>query len=165
MCRSKYWMQLKAGKNRPFLLNSDWEVFVETKQIHVTDYDLGRLKRLLEAAENASGGNKAVLNYLASLLKSAHIYRQEEVPPYVVTMNSYVAVSDLDKNSEVKFWLVYPEDAALDKGKISVLTPIGTAVLGLKTGDFVEYFEENEKKRLQVTHISYQPEAHNHYRL
>jgi regulator of nucleoside diphosphate kinase len=127
---------------------------VKNNQIHVTNYDLERLKQLLEAAKNTPESNTAVLNYLGNLLESAHIYRQEEVPPYVVTMNS-----------DMEFRLVYPDETPLDKDKISVLTPMGAAILGLKTGDIVEYLAENKTKHLRITHISYQPEANNHYRL
>jgi regulator of nucleoside diphosphate kinase len=138
---------------------------VKNNQIHVTNYDLERLKQLLEAAKNTPESNTAVLNYLGNLLESAHIYRQEEVPPYVVTMNSHVKITDLDENSDMEFRLVYPDETPLDKDKISVLTPMGAAILGLKTGDIVEYLAENKTKHLRITHISYQPEANNHYRL
>jgi regulator of nucleoside diphosphate kinase len=61
--------------------------------------------------------------------------------------------------------LVFPEDADIDQNRISVLAPIGTAMLGYSVGDTIEWPVPEGLRRIQVKEILYQPEAAGDYHL
>jgi regulator of nucleoside diphosphate kinase len=61
--------------------------------------------------------------------------------------------------------LVFPENADLKQGKVSILAPIGTAMLGYEVGDIFEWDVPAGKRRLKVKRIIYQPEASGDYHL
>lgn len=83
----------------------------------------------------------------------------DEVPPDVITMNSRVKLQDLDSGDEMIYTLVYPSDADTGQNRISILAPIGTALIGYRVGDIVEWKVPSGVKRLKVEEILYQPEA------
>jgi len=87
------------------------------------------------------------------------------VPPDVITMNSRVRLYDLDADEELIFTLVFPEDADPAENKISVLAPIGMAMLGYRVGDTFEWEVPAGISRLRVLEILYQPEAAGDYDL
>ncbi len=74
-------------------------------------------------------------------------------------MNSTVCLEDLETGEEMTYTLVFPNEADIDQNKISVLAPIGTAMLGYRVGDTVEWPVPSGISRLQVKQILYQPEA------
>ncbi|HOQ29406.1 MAG TPA: GreA/GreB family elongation factor, partial [Armatimonadota bacterium] len=80
-------------------------------------------------------------------------------PPDVITMDSQVQLEDLDTGQEMVCTLVFPEDADASQGKISVLAPIGMAMLGYRVGDVFEWQVPSRKRRLLVKAVLYQPEA------
>jgi regulator of nucleoside diphosphate kinase len=80
-------------------------------------------------------------------------------------MNSTACLEDLDTEEEETYTLVFPENADLGQGKISVLAPIGTAMLGYEVGDTFEWEVPAGKRRLRVKRIIYQPEASGEYHL
>ena len=82
-----------------------------------------------------------------------------DVPPDVVTMNSEITVHDLDSNEDMTFALVFPSEADVDRQKISILAPIGTAVLGYRLGDTIEWNVPGRTRRLKIERVLYQPEA------
>jgi regulator of nucleoside diphosphate kinase len=100
-------------------------------KIYITEFDSRRLRELINVA--ADFGDKRTLQYLDELsdeLDQADLVRPEEVPNDVITMNSTFRLQDLGNGEEAVYSLVFPADAASLRGKISVLAPIGTAVLG-----------------------------------
>lgn len=138
---------------------------MENKVVFITDYDASRLNVLLEHADHWPDQDKDYIHLLKQKLSSAQVARQKEVPPYLVTMNSHVRVTDLRQKRDFKFWLAYPEDSFSGDDKVSVLTPIGTAVLGVKVGDVVNVNNGSKKTQLRVAQIYYQPEDYKHYTL
>jgi regulator of nucleoside diphosphate kinase len=92
-------------------------------------------------------------------LDQAEIVKPEEIPTNVITMNSTFRLSDLDSGEEVVYTLVFPAKADSTNGKISILAPVGTAVLGYRVGDTVEWKVPAGLKRLRVDKVVYQPEA------
>jgi regulator of nucleoside diphosphate kinase len=80
-------------------------------------------------------------------------------------MRSKVRLLDIDAGKEVVYSLVFPNEADLDQGKISVLAPIGTAMIGYKVGDVIEWEVPAGLRRLQVEEILYQPETAGDYHL
>ena len=81
----------------------------------------------------------------------------------VVTMNSEVLVRDLDSKKEMTVTLVFPSEADLEQGKISILAPVGTALLGYRVGDTIEWKVPGRVRRLRVEKVLYQPEAAGDY--
>jgi regulator of nucleoside diphosphate kinase len=138
---------------------------VTEKQIHVTDSDFQRLKTLLR--ENWVDRREDVgdLSRLEYEIERARVVRSTEMPKDVVTMNSRVRVRDLDSGDAVVFSLVYPSfphaagSEHLAEMTVSVLAPIGTAVLGYRVGDTIEWEVPAGVRRLKVEQVLFQPEA------
>mgnify|MGYP003575061064 CR=1 FL=1 len=133
-------------------------------RIYISEFDMKRLKGLIKFAEER--WDKKVAKYLEELdeeLDRAEIVRPEEIPTDVVTMNSTFRLLDLDSGEEPVYTLVFPAKADSSSGKISVLAPIGTAMLGCRVGDTVEWEVPAGLKKLKVKEIVYQPEAAGDY--
>ena len=133
-------------------------------KIYITEFDSRRLRELINVA--AEFGDKRTPQYLDELsdeLDQADLVRPEEIPNDVITMNSTFRLQDLDNGEEAVYSLVFPADADSLRGKISVLAPIGTAVLGYRVGDTVEWDVPAGLKRFTVKEIVYQPEAAGDY--
>ncbi len=135
------------------------------KPIHVTVFDLERLKRLLVDAQRTSYRKSIYLTHLQTELDRAEVVKPDKVPSDVVTMNSRVCLIDLDTGEEDVYTVVFPEDADAGQGKISVLAPIGTAMLGYEVGDVFEWEVPAGKRKWKVKQILYQPEAAGDYHL
>jgi regulator of nucleoside diphosphate kinase len=135
------------------------------KQIDVTDSDRSRLRTLLQ--ENWLNCREDIgdLNRLEYEIDRARIVKSNEVPNDVVTMNSRVRLRDLDSGDAVVFSLVYPSlpyaagAVNLAEMTVSVLAPIGTAVLGYRVGDTIEWEVPAGVRRLKVEDVLFQPEA------
>ncbi|HEX7228424.1 MAG TPA: nucleoside diphosphate kinase regulator, partial [Candidatus Binatia bacterium] len=133
-------------------------------KIYITEFDSRRLRELINVA--AEFGDKRTLQYLDELsdeLDQADLVRPEEIPNDVITMNSTFRLEDLDNGEEAVYSLVFPADADSLRRNISVLAPIGTAVLGYRVGDTVEWEVPAGLKRFTVKDIVYQPEAAGDY--
>jgi regulator of nucleoside diphosphate kinase len=141
------------------------------KQIQLTDSDFKRLKTLLRS--NWVDGREDIsdLKRLEHELERADIVRSTEVPRDVVTMNSRVKLRDLDSGDAVDFSLVFPTfpfaagSDHLAPMKVSVLAPIGTAVLGYRVGDTIEWEVPAGVRRLKVEDVQFQPESAGRYDL
>ena len=107
-------------------------------RVVLTSQDLERLETLLEShPANAFPGK----NELRAELDRADVVEPEQIPPTVVTMNSTVWFRDMDSEEIERYTLVFPHQANLDWNRISVLAPIGTALLGYRQRDIVEWQE------------------------
>jgi regulator of nucleoside diphosphate kinase len=95
----------------------------------------------------------------------AEVVPPRDVPPDVVTMNSKVVLRDLATAEEMTYVLVFPGDVDVEAGAISVLAPVGTAILGYAKGDTVEWTVPSGTRRLRIEDILYQPEAAGDYHL
>jgi regulator of nucleoside diphosphate kinase len=121
----------------------------------VSRFDLERLERLLERV--GRGGN---LDLLRAELDRAEVVEAADVPPDVVTMNSRVRVTDEETGEESELQLVFPAAADPARGAISVLAPIGSALLGLRIGATIDWpVPDGRARRIRVVAIPYQPEA------
>jgi regulator of nucleoside diphosphate kinase len=133
-------------------------------KIYITEFDMKRLKGLIKFAEERS--DKRVIQYIDELdeeLDRAEIVKPDEIPTDVITMNSTFRLRDLDSGEEMVYTLVFPGKADSTNGKISILAPIGTAMLGYRVGDTVEWKVPAGLKRLKVKGVVYQPEAAGDY--
>jgi len=132
---------------------------MERRDIWMTDFDLERLRKLLEGTRVWSSRDREHLERLDEELARAHVVSIADIPPDVVTMNSRLRLRDLDSGQDLVFTLVFPSDADAEQGKVSVLAPLGTAVLGFRRGDAFEWHMPRRVRRLQVEEVLYQPEA------
>ncbi|MFN8426028.1 MAG: GreA/GreB family elongation factor [Anaerolineales bacterium] len=90
-------------------------------------------------------------------MSRAEVVDPKNIPSDVVTMNSTVSIEDLDTKEEEVYTLVFPEDADVRQGKISILAPVGTAMLGYEVGDTFEWDVPAGKRRLLIKKIIYRP--------
>jgi regulator of nucleoside diphosphate kinase len=132
---------------------------MDGRTIKISEFDLERLRKLIDEAKRLERyGNEYVEN-LENELSRGQLLAPSDVPPDVVTMNSTVRLRDLDTDEEMSVTLVFPRDADITQAKISVLAPIGTAMLGYRIGDIFTWEVPDGVRRLQVEKILYQPEA------
>ncbi len=127
--------------------------------IHITEYDNKRLRDLLEEARYTGYRGSEYLSDLEKELDRAMVVDPKSVPPDLVTMNSKVRLEDLEMGEEMVYTLVFPEDADLTQNKISILAPIGTAMLGYRVGDTFEWEVPEGISKMKIKEIIYQPEA------
>jgi regulator of nucleoside diphosphate kinase len=135
------------------------------QKIYITDFDLKRLKKLLQTSSKTGERKNSYLEQLRKEVEKAVVVPSEDIPKDVITMNSKVSLIDLESMKELVYTLVFPEDADSLSGKISVLAPVGTALLGYRVGDVIEWDVPAGKRRLKVKEILYQPEASGEYSL
>ena len=133
--------------------------------IYITEPDYNRLSALIEKTREGNGVDRQYLNKLEAELDRAEIVDAENIPANVITMRSTVRLKDLVSGEENTYSLVFPTEADFSQGKISVLAPIGTAILGYKSGDTIEWTVPSGLRRLKVDKIIYQPEAAGHFDL
>lgn len=121
--------------------------------ITITDVDLERLQPVLAQHDTPASES------LETELHRASIVAQRAVPADVVTMNSEVVYEDCDTLARRAVRVVYPKDADASRGRVSVLAPIGSALLGLRVGQTIAWPVPSGTKRIRVVEIRYQPEA------
>ncbi|MGE3151257.1 MAG: nucleoside diphosphate kinase regulator [Nitrospiraceae bacterium] len=136
---------------------------MEHRDIYITAFDLERLSELLQVGIVFKGKNSEYLQSLERELDRAHVVDPKAIPQDVVTMNSQVRLLDLDTGDERVYTLVFPSQAKIEESKISVLAPIGTAMLGYRVGDTIEWQVPAGVKKVRIEEILYQPEAAGDY--
>jgi regulator of nucleoside diphosphate kinase len=112
--------------------------------------------------------NQKDREYLINLeeeLEQANVVPSQGIPSDIVTMNSQVRIQDLDAEKEMVLTLVFPANADYEQGKLSILAPMGTALLGYRAGDTIEWQAPAGLRRVRVEQVLYQPEAAGDYHL
>ncbi|HLP73161.1 MAG TPA: nucleoside diphosphate kinase regulator [Bacteroidales bacterium] len=134
-------------------------------RIIITRNDFSRIQKSIDYAKSkkAIGINEA--DNLINELHSALIVDPHEVPGDVVTMNSIVRISFLDSNKSMQFQIVYPGGANIKENKISIFSPVATALIGYKAGDEIEWIVPSGLTKIRIDEIVYQPEAAGDYHL
>ena len=123
-------------------------------QIYLTQDDMDRLLKLVEARPGQR------YDKLENELVRANVVPREEIPGDVVTMNSRVIFENETTREQREITLVSPESADIDQGRISVLVPIGTALLGLRIGQSIDWeLPGGAKQRYRIVGVPFQPEA------
>jgi regulator of nucleoside diphosphate kinase len=136
---------------------------MEKRMIYITKLDMERLKERLLESDAVPERDRQNLVELEQELLQAEIVSQRDIPGDVITMNSSVRLKDLDTKKELTYTLVFPADADAGRNKISVLAPIGTAMIGYRVGDIITWEVPAGERRLKVEKILYQPEAAGDY--
>jgi regulator of nucleoside diphosphate kinase len=127
--------------------------------IIVTDADVERLKRLVRALKYSLFRDQRQLELLDQTLESAEVRPPGRVPKDVVRMNSRVRVLDFDTRRKGLYTLVFPEEANISRGFISVLAPLGVALLGRRKGDVIEASVPGGTRMLKVERVQPRPDT------
>jgi regulator of nucleoside diphosphate kinase len=126
----------------------------------ITEKDLLRIKNILEYQSSEDFEN------LELELDRAKIISDAQVPPDLVTMNSKIRFLNTQDDKEMIISIVYPQDANFAEGKISVLASLGSALIGLRVGQSINWmFPDGKTKTLKILEVLYQPEANGHWHL
>ncbi|WP_026461260.1 nucleoside diphosphate kinase regulator [Adhaeribacter aquaticus] len=126
--------------------------------MYLTKEDYQKLIQLIQVKKHQQDFSPSI-HRLKQELNRALLQPAESIPPNVVTMNSRVRVKELNSRNEMTVTIVYPNEADFNAGKISILSPLGTAVLGSQEGDEVVWTAPYCKFIYRVKEVLYQPEA------
>jgi regulator of nucleoside diphosphate kinase len=128
--------------------------------ITVSRVDMERIEALLDRLPAADADK---LDPLRAELDRAEVVEPAAMPPHIVTMNSTVTFEDESNGEKLTLTLVYPP-AAGAAGTVSILAPVGSALLGLARDQKIDWpTPDGRKRRLKVLEITYQPEAAGHF--
>lgn len=124
--------------------------------IIINRIDAERLQRLID---NAAEKDIMVAELLEEELLRGEVLDPQDIPEDVVSMNSQIRFTDLTRERQMIRTLVYPHSLASVADGISVMAPIGAALIGLRVGDVIEWpLPNNTEVRLRVDAIFWQPE-------
>ena len=125
-------------------------------EITLSRLDAERLERMLDSLEGQSFPGRRELE---EEIARAHVVEPAQVPPTVVTMNSTVRFRVESSDAEFSLTLVYPRDADGSNEKISILAPVGSALLGLSEGDEITWpAPGGGVMDVRIIEVTYQPE-------
>lgn len=118
----------------------------------VAETDFIKLNSLIKAAATEAA------ELLEEELGRATVVSDTQLPADVVAMNSRVSFEDLDSGLEMSVTLVYPHEVDIEENKISILAPVGSALIGLRVGQDIQWpLPNGRKKRLRVKSVHSQP--------
>ena len=132
----------------------------DNPSITISSNDAQRLEALLESAQYRDQPGASALR---KELERAHVVAPQQLPNDVVSMNSIAECVEEGSGRAHELTLVYPRDADVAEGRVSVLAPVGSALLGLRIGQSIDWPAPAGTLRLRVTAIRYQPEAAGEY--
>lgn len=127
-----------------------------SRKIYMTKADIQKLKKLVDDEMDNPQDKQHVLDLNMELMR-AEIVPVDQLPGDVITMNSEVLLR-VD-GTEEKVSLVYPHEANVAENRISVLSPIGTAILGYREQDRFTWSVPSGTAQVEVIKVIYQPEA------
>lgn len=129
--------------------------------IIISSLDLERLEALLNFRSGSDALRK--LN-LEEELERATVVDSKHLPENVVSMNSTVQLTISSSETPFYVTLVYPKDIKADGSTLSIFSPIGTSLLGMKQGDEIYWPNPGGKNiKVRVENILYQPERAGEY--
>ena len=132
---------------------------MKERTILITSADMCRLRRLLESALNLFRHDRPYLDALKQELEVAKVVENEDIPRDLVTLNSRIHLRDLDTGKQMVCSVVFPKDSNVSDDRLSVLAPIGTAVLGRRVGDIFECRVPAGVRRLKLEGIETETSA------
>jgi len=128
------------------------------RKIFITKSDKIKLQKMVDDFIKFNLEGQEYVKNLDDELNRAEIVENQDIPKNVITMNSKVKLT-FDYSEDEVIILVYPNEGEIDENKISILSPIGTAILGYSEGDIIEWKVPNGVVKILVEEILYQPEA------
>ena len=114
----------------------------------ITNDDYEKICAILQYAK------AEVADLLEEELDRANVVPRSELSPEIVSMNSRIKFLDVNTGKEFVATLVYPNDADIDENKISILAPIGAALIGLRVGQTIDWpLASGRVKRIKVISV------------
>ncbi len=135
------------------------------RKIYITEHDMNRLQESFHITSTMTEKDKQYYERLQEKLDWAEVVEPKDIPENIVTMNSMILLKDLDTGEEKIFNLVFPDKAKVSPMALSILAPIGTALLGHKEGDTIIWDVPGGTKRYLILEVVYQPERLGNYEL
>ena len=137
-----------------------------TNDIRLTELDAARLERSLIAQLRREETASQATAELEAILDAASVVPAAAIDPLVVTMNSTVVLEDPASGDRTTLTLVYPNEADAERSRVSVLSPMGRALIGSRVGETIEVVvPHHPSRRLLVADVPYQPEANGRFDL
>ena len=116
-----------------------------TSELIISTVDYTHLMQLIEKTDTSAA------DALDEEISRAKVVDTNDLPKNTVTMNSLVTFSDIDSKEEKTVQLVYPQEADINQLKISILSPVGSALIGLSLGGAIEWpIPQGKFRRLKV---------------
>lgn len=135
---------------------------MKPRKIQITQNDRDHLREAIFEAENSGYRSSIHIQQLKGELDRAEIVKPQEMPSDVITMNSTAVLTDMENGERLQLTLCYPPDAK-QEDHVSVLAPIGTAMLGYRVADQFSWETPAGQVQLRVDQVLYQPEAEGVY--
>ena len=141
------------------LLLKEEKAIMTERTLYITAIDKERLHELIISTRKNAAESEIHLRDLEAELEKAIIVQSKDIPKNIVTMDSQVCIKDLDTQEEIVYTIVFPAYSDIKQNRISVLSPVGTALLGYRVGDDIEWKVPGGIRKLKIKKILYQPEA------
>lgn len=136
------------------------------REICMTELDVVRIEALLHDTRLRAPTERPSVDALEDRLDAARVVHQSSIDAHVVTMNSVVVLTDCANSAETELTLVYPKDADPERSRVSVLSPMGRALIGAHVGDRLRITIPGQPDReFLVAAVTYQPEANGRFDL
>ncbi len=132
---------------------------MDDRKIYIREYDRARLQEMILQAMRQRYQGRRELRELQALLDMAEIVPDEQLPEDISMMGSRVRVRDLDTQRERTYTLVWPDETDLDESKVSVLAPLGAALLGREAGAEFDWMVPEGNRHLKILEVQSQPEG------
>ena len=137
-----------------------------SQEMFVTETDRERLQNLIQLVRAGNGDAESHdVKLLEEGLESADVVLSQEIPADIVTMRSKVKLEDVDSGDRSTYSIVFPTEADPESGRISILAPLASAVLGRRVGEIVEFQAPSRLRRIRLEKMLYQPESAGDYSL
>jgi len=141
------------------LLLKEEKAIMPERTLYITAIDKERLHELIISTRKNAAESEIHLRDLEAELEKAIIVQSKDIPKDIVTMDSQVCIKDLDTQEEIVYTIVFPAYSDIKQNRISVLSPVGTALLGYRVGDDIEWKVPGGIRKLKIKKILYQPEV------
>jgi regulator of nucleoside diphosphate kinase len=130
----------------------------------ITELDAARIRDLGSRLPDRGRGLAPLTGLIDMVESEADIVPGTRIDPDVVTLNSTVSFRDIESGTVHRVTVVYPNDMSLGLRRISVLSPVGAALLGQRAGrTAVVKLPDGTQRELRVLEVHYQPEAAGHF--
>lgn len=131
---------------------------MQSHSIIVSDTDIERLNHLVRDLIQSRFRDQAQVELLERTLENAEVTSSARSPGNVIKMNSRFRVLDLRTGKKQVYTLVYPDEADVSSGSISVLAPLGIALLGRRQGDIIEVDVLSRIRRVRIERVVFPPD-------
>lgn len=129
------------------------------KQIIISKQDFTRIHKSISDAKQNNSIKKEEADKLLHELHSAKIVDPADIPADVVTMNSVVKIHFANNETVTELKIVYPDQANIKDRKISIFSPVASALLGYSVKDEIDWIVPSGMTKIIIDEIIYQPEA------